>query len=203
MSSRALDSPRGKDPQHPGRPHGLRRSRRASTPRTRIEPKDWMPEAYRQTLPGRSASTPIPKSSACCRKATGSPAPRPCAASHPAGESAGRRRPRPLPLRRRRNPRRLARGTDRPVADAAKPNTPPSSTTRPSTGPTSAPSAGWWMARRSSNQIPLLPLLLWPLCPRHDPRLQGGKLPPAPGLRDHADAVPRYARRRRPWRRTR
>jgi ring-1,2-phenylacetyl-CoA epoxidase subunit PaaA len=35
---------------------------------------------------------------------------------------------------------------------------------------------------------PALPLFLRPLCPRHDPRLQGRKLPPAPGLRDHDDA---------------
>ena len=38
---------------------------------------------------------------------------------------------------------------------------------------------------------PALPLQLRPLRAGHDPHLQGGELPPAPGLRDHADAVPR------------
>ena len=38
----------------------------------KIEPNDWMPAAYRQTLVRQiSASTPIPRSSACCRRATG------------------------------------------------------------------------------------------------------------------------------------
>ena len=41
---------------------------------------------------------------------------------------------------------------------------------------------------------PHLPLQLWPLRPRHDPHLQGGELPPAPGLRDHDDARARHAR---------
>ena len=43
--------------------------------------------------------------------------------------------------------------------------------------------------RRDHEPDPALPLLLRPLCARDDPRLQGGELPPAPGLRDHADAV--------------
>ena len=38
---------------------------------------------------------------------------------------------------------------------------------------------------------PALPLQLRPLRARHDPHLQGGELPPAPGLRDHGDALPR------------
>ena len=40
---------------------------------------------------------------------------------------------------------------------------------------------------------PALPLLLRPLRAGDDPHLQGGELPSAPGLRDHADAVPRHA----------
>ena len=40
----------------------------------RIEPRDWMPEAYRKTWCGRSASTRIP-SSACCPRATDRRAP--------------------------------------------------------------------------------------------------------------------------------
>ena len=51
--------------------------------------------------------------------------------------------------------------------------------------------AGGW--RGDHEPDPALPLLLRPLCPRHGARLQGGKLPPAPGLRDHADPVPRHA----------
>jgi hypothetical protein len=38
-----------------------------------------------------------------------------------------------------------------------------------------------------------LPLLLWTLCARHDPHLQGGELSPAPGLRDRHDAGARHA----------
>jgi hypothetical protein len=40
----------------------------------KIEPNDPMPEGFRRTLIRRSASTRTRKSSACCRKATGSPA---------------------------------------------------------------------------------------------------------------------------------
>jgi ring-1,2-phenylacetyl-CoA epoxidase subunit PaaA len=40
----------------------------------KIEAKNWMPDAYRQTLI-RQISQHAPKSSACCPKATGSPAP--------------------------------------------------------------------------------------------------------------------------------
>ncbi len=43
------------------------------------------------------------------------------------------------------------------------------------------------------NQIPALPLLLRPLCAGDDPHLQGGELSPAPGFRDHADLEPRHA----------
>ena len=42
----------------------------------KVEAKDWMPDAYRKTLTGRSSSTRIRKSSGCCRKATGSRGPR-------------------------------------------------------------------------------------------------------------------------------
>ncbi|MGY4373924.1 hypothetical protein ACVWZ3_001563 [Bradyrhizobium sp. i1.3.6] len=45
--------------------------------------------------------------------------------------------------------------------------------------------------RRDHEPDPAVSLLLWPVRTRDDPRLQGGVLPPAPGLRDHADAVPR------------
>jgi hypothetical protein len=61
----------------------------------RIEPRDWMPDAYRKTLIRQIAQH-----------------------AHSGSTMAGR-------------------------------STPASSTTRPSTGPTSARSAGWWTARRS------------------------------------------------------
>ena len=38
-----------------------------------IEPKDWMPEAYRKTWCGRFRSMRIARSSACCPRAIGSP----------------------------------------------------------------------------------------------------------------------------------
>ena len=38
----------------------------------KIEPNDWMPEAIARRWCGRLRSMRIPKSSACCRKATGS-----------------------------------------------------------------------------------------------------------------------------------
>ena len=49
--------------------------------------------------------------------------------------------------------------------------------------------AGRW--RRDHEPDPAVPLLLRSLCARDDPRLQGRILPSAPGLRDHADALPR------------
>ena len=45
--------------------------------------------------------------------------------------------------------------------------------------------------RRDHEPDPALPLLLRSLCARDDPHLQGGELPPAPGLRDHGHALPR------------
>ena len=44
---------------------------------------------------------------------------------------------------------------------------------------------------------------LRPLCPRHGPRVQGRELPPAPGLRDHDRAWRTARRSRSAWRRTR
>src|SRR5262249_35467447 len=52
--------------------------------------------------------------------------------------------------------------------------------------------AGRWRGHHEPDSA--VPLLLWTLRARNDPRLQGGIVPPAPGLRDHADAVPRLGR---------
>ncbi len=46
--------------------------------------------------------------------------------------------------------------------------------------------------RRDHEPDSAVPLLLRSLCARDDPRLQGGILSPAPGFRDHADAVARH-----------
>ena len=46
----------------------------------KVEPNDWMPEAIAASSCGRSRSTPIPRSSACCPRATGSPGRRPALA---------------------------------------------------------------------------------------------------------------------------
>ncbi len=53
------------------------------------------------------------------------------------------------------------------------------------------------------NQIPLCRCSVRALCARDDPHLQGGEFPPAPGLRDHAHALPAARPSRRRWRRTR
>ena len=53
------------------------------------------------------------------------------------------------------------------------------------------------------NQIPLCRCCLRAVCAGDGARLQGRVVPPAPGLRHHADAVPRHAANRRRWRRTR
>ena len=57
--------------------------------------------------------------------------------------------------------------------------------------------------RRDHEPDSALPLQLRPLRAGDDPHLQGGELPPAPGLRDHDHALPRHGRSRRRWRRTR
>ena len=170
----------------------------------RIEPKDWMPEAYRQTLIRQITQHAhseivgmLPEGNWITR------APTPAPQGGAAGQGAGRGRPRPLPLCRRRDAGRLARGAGRCAARRARP-----STRRIFNYPTltwaDIGAIGWLVDGAAiMNQIPLLPLLLRPLRARHDPRLQGRELPPAPGLRDHADAVPRARPSRRRWRRTR
>ena len=37
----------------------------------KVEPRDWMPESYRRTLVRQIRSMRIPRSSACCPRATG------------------------------------------------------------------------------------------------------------------------------------
>ena len=119
-----------------------------------------------------------------------------------AGQGAGRMRPRALSLRRGRNARRLARGTGRPDAgrqgqiflDLQLSDADLGGYRRDRL-------AGRWRGDHEPDSA--VPLLLRSLCARDDPRLQGGILPSAAGLRDHADAGARLARSRRRWRRTR
>ena len=116
----------------------------------KIEPNDWMPES----LPAHAGPADLP---ACAfrdhRHAAGGQLDHARAVAAAQGgaarQGAGRGGPRPLPLRRRRDARHLARGDGRPAARRARPSIPRSSTTRRCPGPTSAPSAGWSTARRS------------------------------------------------------
>ena len=110
----------------------------------------------------------------------------------PDGQGPGRGRARPLPLLRRRDARRVARPDDRrpafrqgqvlqhlqlPDADVGRHR------------------RDRLARRRRGDHEPdsAVPLLVRPVCPRDGPHLQGRELPPAPGLRHHAGAVPRHA----------
>ena len=53
------------------------------------------------------------------------------------------------------------------------------------------------------NQIPICRCSYGPVRARHGAHLQGGELPPAPGLRDHDDARAWQPRSSAPWRRMR
>ena len=110
-----------------------------------------------------------------------------------ARQGAGRMRPRALPLCRRRNTRQLARGTGRPDAGRkGKVFLDLQLSDADLGGYRRDRLAGRW--RRDHEPDPAVPLFLRSLCARDDPRLQGGILSPAPGLRDHADAVARQRR---------
>ena len=119
-----------------------------------------------------------------------------------ARQGAGRMRPRALSLRRRRDARHLARRTGRPDAGGQGQVFLDLQLSDADLGRYRRDRlAGRW--RRDHEPDSAVPLLLRSLCARDDPRLQGGIVPPAPGFRDHADAVARHARSRRRWRRAR
>ena len=124
------------------------------------------------------------------------------AQGHPARQGAGRGRPRPLSVRGRRDPRRVARRADRGAArrqgqvlvDLQLPDADLGRHRRHRL-------AG---RRRGDHEPdPAAPLLVRPLRARHDPHLQGRELPSAPGLRPAADDDARHARRSATWSRTR
>ena len=85
---------------------GAVRSRTGSTPTIKIEPKEWMPEAYRKTLIRQISQHA--HSEIVGQLPEGNwitPRPDPGAQGDPARQGAGRGRPRPLPLLRRRDAR--------------------------------------------------------------------------------------------------
>ena len=153
--------------------------------------------------PADLASTRIPKSSACCRKATGSPARRSLRRKaallakvqdecghglylYAAAETLGASREELVDQMLGRQGQ-IFLDLQLPDADLGRYR------------------RDRLAGRRRGDHEPdsAVPLLLRSLCARDDPRLQGGIVPPAPGLRDHADAGARHRRSRRRWRRTR
>ena len=161
----------------------------------RIEPRDWMPEAYRATLIrqiAQHAHSEIIGMQPEGNWITRAPSLRRKAILH--GQGAGRGRPRALPLLRRRDARRRPRRAARPAArrpaevllDLQLPDADLGRRRRDRL-------AG--RRRRDLQPGAAVPLLLRPLRPGDDPDLQGGVLPPAAGLRDPADTLmPRHRR---------
>ena len=116
-------------------------------------------------------------------------APSPQAQGGPARQGAGRGRPRALSLCRRRDARHLARGDGRAAARGQGQVFLDLQLSDAVVGRHRRHRLAGGR-RRHHEPDPAVPLQLWPLRARHDPHLQGGELPPAPGLRDHGDPVP-------------
>src|ERR1700746_1533000 len=101
-------------------------------------------------------------------------------------------RSRTLSIRRGRNAGLLSRGTG--GSDARRPSEVFLDLQLPD-----ADLGGYWRDRLAGrwrgNHEPdsIVPLFVRAVCTRDDPRVQGRILPPAAGLRDHADAQPRLA----------
>ncbi len=168
-----------------------------------IEPKDWMPEAYRRTLVRQISQHAHPRSSACCRRATGSPARRRCGArrscwprcrTRRATASTSIRAAETLGTSREEMIEALHSGKAKystifnyPTLDLGRHR------------------RDRLAGRRRGDHEPgaAAAHLLRPLCARHGAGLQGGELPPAPGLRDHDGDGRRDRRRRSGWRRMR
>ena len=147
----------------------------------KIEPKEWMPEAYRKTLIRQISQHAHSRSSACSRRATGSPAPRPSSARpscsprcrtrrataylYCAAETLGVSRDELLEQLQQRQGQ---------VFEHLQLSDPDLGRYR-----------GHRLARgrrRDHEPGAAAALLLRSLFPRHDPHLQGRKLPPAAGL---------------------
>ena len=157
----------------------------------RIEPNDWMPEAYRRTLMRQISQHAhseivgmLPEGNWITRAPT---LRRKAALLAKVQDECGHGA---LSLRRRRDAGRLARGTGR--ADARRQGQIFLDLQLPDAdlgGYRRHRLAGRW--RRDHEPDSALPLFLRSLCARDDPRLQGRELPSAPGLRDHGHALPR------------
>ncbi len=109
MYTQALDSPARKPAQRRSAARGARFQARVDA-EEKIEPKDWMPEAYRQTLIRQISQHAhseivgmLPEGNWITR------APSAAAQGGADRQGAGRGRPRHVPVQRRRDPRHLAR----------------------------------------------------------------------------------------------
>ena len=160
----------------------------------RIEPRDWMPEGYRKTLIRQIAQHA--HSEIIGMQPEGDwllAAPEPAAQGDPAGQGAGRGRPRHVPVLGGRDPRRRPgrphrqahRGQAEVQLDLQLPDAHLRRRRRHR------------LARRRRGDLQpgaAVPLLLRALRPGDDPRLQGGVLPPAAGLRAADDDDARHRR---------
>ena len=170
----------------------------------KIEPKDWMPEAYRKTLIRQISQHAhseivgqLPEGNWITR------APDPRAQGDPAGQDPGRGRPRPLPLLRRRDAGRVARRAARAAAFSGKAKY-SSIFNYPTLTWADMGAIGWLVDGAAiMNQVPLQRCSYGPYARAMIRDLQGRKLPPAPGLRHHDEALRRARPSRRRWRRTR
>ena len=169
----------------------------------RVEPRDEMPDAYRKTLIRQIAQHA--HSEIIGMQPEGNwitPGAVVAAQGDPHREGAGRGRPRHVPLLGRRDPRhrpgRAARHAAQRQAevllDLQLPDAHVGRLRRDRL-------AG--RRRRDHEPGAALPVLLRPVCARHDPGLQGGVVPPAAGVRDPLEPRRAAPRSRRPWPRTR
>src|SRR6266508_3892228 len=115
----------------------------------KIEPRDWIPEAYRKGLVRQIAQHATPRSSGCSRRATGSAGRRRSSARRSCWRKCRTKRATGCTCTRRPRPwASPARSWCRCCSTAGR-STPRSSTTRRSPGRISARSAGSSTARRS------------------------------------------------------
>ena len=204
---RCATRPRGLRAAHPsatltertfGRRRGGRTTRPVSTRRSprdqRIEPRDWMPDGYRKTLIrqiAQHAHSEIigmqPEGNWITARALAAPQ------GDPAGQGAGRGRPRHVPLLGRRDAGRRPRGAHREahrgpaevLLDLQLPDADLRRRRRDR------------LARRRRGDLQpgaAVPLLLRPVRAGDDPHLQGGVVPPAAGLRAADDDDARHRR---------
>ena len=169
-------------------------SRRSSPPIAASSRRTGCPRRYRKTLMRQIASTRTRKSSACCPKATGSPARRRLQrkaillakvqdeAGHGlylyCGGRDARRQPRPAAGALHERQGEVQLDLQLPDADLGRCR------------------RDRLAGRRRGHHEPgaALPLLLRAVCARDDPHLQGRELPPAPGLRALLTMMQRHGR---------